>query len=125
MQIFENGRLIGVTTADRLMLPVGRHDLEFVNEALEFREKHSVAVSSGKVTSLAIKPPNGSLSINARPWGEVLIDGRSVGLTPIANLAVPIGVHEITWRHPQLGEARRTLAVTAKSPTRVSTEFGK
>jgi PEGA domain-containing protein len=77
------------------------------------------------VTSLAIKPPNGSLSINARPWGEVLIDGRSVGLTPIANLAVPIGVHEITWRHPQLGETRRTVAVTAKSPTRVSTEFNK
>ena len=41
-QVLENGRLIGATGAERLMLPVGRHDLELVSTTFEFRTALSV-----------------------------------------------------------------------------------
>ena len=34
LQLREGGRIIGTTESDRLMLPAGDHDLDFVNEAL-------------------------------------------------------------------------------------------
>jgi serine/threonine-protein kinase len=69
---------------------------------------------------VAVSPPNGRLSINALPWAEVWIDGKSVGETPLANLSVPLGEHEIIFRHPQLGEQRQTALVRQNGVTRVS-----
>ena len=63
--------------------------------------------------------PNGSLSLNALPWANVTLDGKALtGTTPFANLDVPLGPHEIVWNHPQLGERRETVIVTAKAPVR-------
>jgi hypothetical protein len=63
------------------------------------------------------------VSINATPWADVLVDGRSVGVTPLANLKMAIGAHEIVWRHPTLGERKRTIQVTARTPVRVGMDF--
>jgi hypothetical protein len=35
------------------------------------------------------------LYVNAFPWGRVLVDGRSVGNTPRANVEIPAGVHTL------------------------------
>jgi hypothetical protein len=59
------------------------------------------------------------------PWAEVLLDGRAIGQTPLANLDVPIGTHEVTWRHPQLGERRQTVVVKAQSPARVGMDLNR
>jgi serine/threonine-protein kinase len=63
--------------------------------------------------------------VNALPWAEVSLDGRPLGITPLGNISVPIGSHEVVWRHPQLGERRRTVAVTASSAVRVGMDFSK
>ena len=125
LQVLENGKLIGVTGADRLMLPVGRHDLELVSTTFEFRTPLSVQIQTGRVAAASVAVPNGSLSVNALPWAEVSIDGRTVGTTPLANLSVPIGHHVIVWRHPQLGERRQTVAVTRVTPVRVGVDLNR
>ena len=38
-------------------------------------------------------------------------------------VAVPIGTHEIVFRHPDLGERRTTATVTTGAPTRVSMDM--
>lgn len=38
---------------------------------------------------------SGRLFVNSTPWGQLFIDGRPVGNTPKANLAVPAGPHTI------------------------------
>lgn len=119
MQVFEGGRLIGTTSAERLMVPTGRHDFELVSTALQYRTTVSADVRPGADVAISVPLPNGTLSVNAAPWAEVSIDGRSVGTTPLANLSVPIGAHEVVWRHPQLGERRQTVTVTAQTPVRV------
>jgi hypothetical protein len=64
-------------------------------------------------------------SANARPWADVFVDGTSVGQTPISNLAVPIGTHQVLFRHPQLGERRESVVVNVKGPNRVAADFSK
>jgi hypothetical protein len=125
LQIYEAKRLVGSTAADRVMLPAGRHDLELVNTELEFRKAVTVQVGSGTTVTPAVDLPNGSLSLNALPWAEVTIDGRAVGTTPLGNLTVPIGTYEIVWRHPQLGERRRTVKIPATTPVRVGVDLNQ
>ena len=60
-----------------------------------------------------------------RDGREVWIDGEKVGETPMGNLPVTIGTHEILFRHPDLGERRRVTTVTLTAPARVSVDMGK
>jgi hypothetical protein len=103
----------------------GRHELELVNAELEFRKSVAVQVGAGTTTTPAVELPNGSLSLNALPRAEVTIDGRSLGTTPLGNVSVPIGTYEIIWRHPQLGERRRTVKVPATTPVRVGVDLNQ
>lgn len=120
IEIREDGQLLGTTEMDRLMMAAGRHELQLVNETLGFRESRVVQVLPGKLAALTVDLPKGSVNLNAAPWAEVWIDGRRVGETPIGNLEVPIGPHEVVFRHPQFGEKRHAIAVTAAAPVRVS-----
>ena len=123
LDIREEGRIIGTTDADKLMLAAGRHDIELVNETLGYRVTRVVQVLPGKVVSLSIDLPKGVVNLNAIPWAEVWLDGQRVGETPIGNLSVPIGAHEILFRHPQFGEKRHAISVTMSGPTRVSVDM--
>jgi len=123
MQIYENQRLLGSSSIDRIMLPVGRHELTIVNEELGYREVRSVEVAAGQVSRVALAWPQGSLALNAVPWAEVWIDGQRVGETPIGNVEVPIGVREIVFRHPSLGERRSFVTVKAGTQSKVGVDL--
>ena len=123
IEVHEGGRLIGTTDADRIMMAVGRHDIELVNETLGYRAARTVQVPPGKVTSLSVELPMGVINLNAAPWAEVWIDGRRVGETPIGNLPMSIGPHEVVFRHPQFGEKRQAVSVTLKAPVRLSMDM--
>ena len=123
MEIREQGRLIGTTDADRLMMAAGRHELDLVNESLGYRATRVVQVVPGKVASMTLDLPQGVVSLNAAPWAEVWIDGRRVGETPIGNISVSIGSHEVVFKHPQFGEKRQAISVTLGAPVRVSVDM--
>ena len=125
LQILEDGRVLGTTVSDRLMLPVGRHELDLVATAFNFRTKLTMQVSPGRMAAAVIDLPTQALSLNATPWAEVWLDGQSVGTTPLGNLSVTIGPHEVVWRHPQLGERRQTVMVKPDAPLRAAMDFRK
>lgn len=125
LQIFENQRLLGSSRTDRIMVAVGRHDLQLANDALGFRVSRSVQVAPGQVAAVRIELPKGSLAVNAQPWAEVLIDGEHVGETPIGNVTLTIGPHEVVFRHPEFGERRHTATITLDSPARLSVDMRK
>ena len=125
MQVFEEGRLIGTTSASRLMLPTGRHHLELVSPSLQYRTTMMLDVRAGQTTQAVVPVPNGAVSVNALPWADVFIDGRPVGTTPLADLTVPVGAHEIVWRHPELGERRENVTVTSAEPLRIGVDFSE
>jgi serine/threonine protein kinase len=125
LQVFENRRLIGTSQSDRLMVSAGRHEIELVNETVGYRQVRTIQVPAGHVAPVKVEWPKGTIAINALPWAEVLIDGEKVGETPIGNLSLPIGPHEILFRHPELGEQRFATTVTLKAPARVSVDLRK
>jgi hypothetical protein len=125
LEVYEGGQLIGTTRSDRIMLAAGSHDLDLTNTNLEFTGRRSVKIVSGKTATVSVTLPSGKLSVNAVPWAEVSIDGRPAGTTPLANLSVTVGSHEVLWRHPQLGERRQTVTIKANSPTRLGMDLSK
>ncbi len=124
LQVFENNNLLG-STAGPIAVNEGAHALDLVNETLGFRTRQTVTVRSGQMTNLVVPVPDGRVSINAVPWADVVIDGTPAGQTPIANLSLKIGQHEVIFRHPQLGEQKQTVTVKVDGLTRVSAVLQK
>jgi hypothetical protein len=125
LQMREEGKVIGTSESDRLMLTAGDHDIEFANDSLGFTTHKTVRVASGKTAAIRIDLPNGVLSVNALPWAEVWIDGERAGETPLGNLSRSIGTHEVLFRHPEFGERRETVVVVAGRPTRIGVDLRK
>jgi len=125
LQIFENQRLLGSSRTDRIMVAAGRHDIEFSNEALGYRASQTIQVAPGQVARIKPDWPSGTIAINATPWANVTLDGQDLGETPVGNTSVPVGTHEVVFRHPQFGEQRITATVTATTPTRLSIDMRK
>ena len=125
VQIMENGTLLGNSETPRILLPAGSHELELTNAALGYRVTRTAQVVAGQTLSITLKAPQGTLSINAVPWAEVWVDGTPAGETPIGNLSLTIGNHELLFRHPELGEQRKTVTVGALAPVRVGVDLRK
>ena len=123
VEVFAGNRLLGSAPGKPLLLAPGRHELQIVNTALGYRSRQTVDLKPGQAAQLSVSPPKGRVSINAVPWAEVSIDGKTVGETPLGNVAVPIGEHEFTFRHPQLGERRQKAIVRSEGVTRVTADL--
>jgi hypothetical protein len=120
VHVLDGERVLGSSAEGPIVATAGRHEFEFVNSTIGYRERKSIEVKPGQITSMSVTLPNGTLNINAVPWASVWIDGNSVGETPLGNLSISPGEHEIVFRHPQLGERREKTVVRADGATRVS-----
>jgi hypothetical protein len=125
VQVYEDTLLLGSSRSDRIMVAAGRHELDIVNETLGYRATRTVNVSPGQVAAVRLDWPKGSMSLNAQPWAEVWVDGQHVGETPIGNFSVPIGPHEVIFRHPELGERAVSATVSLTAPARLSVDLRK
>lgn len=121
--VYEDDKLIGNTVAGRLPLPVGTHVLTFRHDQLGFRTTRSVAVAEGKSTTTAVELPNGLVRVLAQPWADVWIDGKAIGRTPVENIPVPIGTHDVVLRHPELGEQRHRMTVSVNDLSRLDVDL--
>jgi serine/threonine-protein kinase len=55
------------------------------------------------------RPPRAYLTVSADPWAYVAVDGRRRGTTPLQDLVLSPGAHEVTFENPPLGVTRKTL----------------
>lgn len=125
LRLLEDGHLLGLSNGAPLVLSPGRHRLDLVNDSLEMKLARTVTVEAGKTARVALAAPNGTLNVNATPWAEVSVDGQSIGTTPLGNVSVAVGTHEIVWRHPQFGEKRRSVVIGAQTPVRLTMDMGR
>lgn len=125
VEVNEREDVIGSSAMTRIMLSAGRHDVVLANRALGYSESRRIEVTAGRMTAIHVDPPTALVSLNARPWAEVILDGESIGQTPIANRQIDIGSHEVIFRHPQYGERKQTVLVTVKGPNRIAVDLSK
>lgn len=125
IQVLEGDRVLGSSAEGPIVTSAGVHMLELVNSALGYRERRAVEFKAGQTTTLVVTLPNGRVNVNAVPWAQVWIDGKDHGETPLANVSLPIGPHELILRHPQLGEQRQTVVVKAEALERVSVTMAR
>jgi hypothetical protein len=123
LQVYDGESLVGSSRNPRITLTPGTHALRLVNSTFGFETASAVTVRSGVLSTVAVNVPNGSLSVNAVPWAEVLLDGTVIGETPIANYAAAPGSHELVFRNPRYPEQRRTVLVSPTSPTHVGVDM--
>jgi serine/threonine protein kinase len=55
------------------------------------------------------RPRSAFLTVNADPWAYVRVDGKRRGTTPLMNIAVAPGTHEVTLENPALGSSRARI----------------
>jgi hypothetical protein len=71
-----------------------------------------------------LKLPMGSIDQRDSLGGS--LGGRREGRRqPIGNFPAAIGKHEVTFRHPELGEAHQNVTVTMSGPARLSVDLRK
>jgi hypothetical protein len=124
LDVSDGGRVVG-KSGQPIRLPLGRHTLELSREDAGYRSTYVVDVRDGRHEKIRPTLPTGQANLNATPWAEVFVDGRSLGETPLGNVQLTIGPHEVKFRHPELGEQTRTLVVTASAPARLSVDLRK
>jgi len=122
VQILERGDILGSSAASRVMMAAGRHEITLSNAELGFEERRAVEIRPGATASIRVEA-TAALNINARPWADVTVNGVALGQTPIANHSLPLGSHLVVFRHPQFGERRENVVVTARGPNRISVDL--
>jgi serine/threonine protein kinase len=58
-----------------------------------------------KVAAPQTQATMGILNLAAAPWANVSLNGRNLGVTPLLNLRLPVGVHQLNLSNPELGKS--------------------
>jgi hypothetical protein len=125
VEVVEHEDVLGTSGTTRIMLAAGRHDIVLSNRSLGYQEARTLEVTAGKTMTIRVEPPKVAVNVNARPWAEILLDGINMGQTPIANMLVAVGPHEMVFRNPQFAERKQTIVVTVKGPNRIAADLTK
>jgi len=64
---------------------------------------------SAAVVSGAEETGNGTLTVTVNPWGNVSVDGRPYGMTPIGSISLPAGPHTVVVVNPDLQASRSQI----------------
>jgi hypothetical protein len=123
LQVIDGEQVLGSSSRGPVALAAGHHEFDLVNAELGFRSRRVVEITAGQTLTLTVPRPSGDVSINALPWAEVWLDGAALGQTPLGKVSVPIGEHEIVFRHPDFGERRQKVIVRSDRLTLVSANF--
>ncbi len=123
VQLYENGNFLGSGASERVRVPPGRHVFTLVNDALGYRVEEVVNVGAGRSVRRLVNRPSALLSVNAEPWADVFISGKSFGETPLANISLPVGHYQLTLRHPTLGDREIATTVRADRPNRLAVDM--
>jgi hypothetical protein len=125
LAVYEGTRLVGTTGSAPVMVAPGRRNFDFVNKTVGLKLRQYVDAVAGQVVTVPLELPSGMMNLYSDQPAEVLVDGNVVGQTPLASLQVPLGSHDVVFRHPKYGEVRYTVAVTLTAPVKLTVTFRK
>ena len=120
--IAEGSRVLRPDDRNQFMLPPGIHELRLMNKALAYDAVLQVDVKPGEGTNVRLTPPPSAITVNAPEASDVTIDGTRAGETPLTNVSIPLGTHDIVVRRANGAEKRYTITIGTK-PYTLNVEF--
>jgi hypothetical protein len=69
------------------------------------------------------RPDPGYVQIFVDPWAKVIIDGKSVGTTPVRNIALSPGRHHIKLSHPKRQTVEKSIRISSGKTELVDVEL--
>ncbi len=113
LTITEGTRSLRLDERYQVLLSPGSHELHFENRALGYKDVRRVEIQPGITTPLSIVAPRSTLTLTTSAPAEVLIDGVSVGRTPLTGFSIELGTRDVQLKSPA-GDRRFPVAVTVK-----------
>jgi len=114
---------MGSTRDAPRLIAAGTHDVVLASERAGVRTTTCVTVVPGQVATVPVTLPNGSLSVTSEPQAEVLVDGRSLGTTPLDGVALAAGVRRVVVRTANFGERSYEVVVRDGRLTELSVDL--
>lgn len=124
--VYLDGVLVGTTPLEAFRLPPGRYQL--LLRAADYDDaSRTVVVRAGETTRIShrFRPPEpapalGRLTVSTAPWAEVWVDGVPRGATPLLDLVLPAGDHDVLLLNRDAGiRETRTVTIRADETSRL------
>jgi serine/threonine protein kinase len=94
--------------------PVAPEPVETPAPAAPSTSEHAAGKSPRKASAPA---GTGHLTLVTEPWSQVSLEGKQLGTTPLVNLALPAGRHELMLKNPSTGEQKTLMIDIAPGQT--------
>ena len=112
-----DGKVIGKTPVNSVVLTAGNHTVD-VSKLGYGSVSKIIQVPGGKhiTVSISLKSLSGRLTVTTKPISAKLyVDGKFMGKTPLVDLQLPVGPHELSFQAPGMTPERRQVTVTPAS----------
>jgi serine/threonine-protein kinase len=86
-----------------LHLAAGRHTVQVSSPALAYSRTLTVDLKPSEAALRAVHGGKGQLRVAVTPWAELVVDGKSLGVTPLQPAELSEGSHLVTLRNSDLG----------------------
>jgi hypothetical protein len=82
--------------------------------------------SAPKASAEEVGTGPGTLQVSVNPWGNVSINGKSYGTTPLGAISLPPGTYTVVVTNPDLGATRSaSVKISAGKPAGVRFDLKK
>ena len=113
-----DGRTERAAVDGTLHLQPGHHRVTVSSPSLAYPRTVEVDLRARESATRAIPRGRGQLRVAVTPWAEVTVDGRAMGVTPLAPIDLAEGAHQIALKNGELGiVAKRHLVVSPNKET--------
>ena len=114
-EVYINRKKMGLAPLKNVRLKEGTHRLGIVKTGFKTLIKNIEIVGGKDVPALSFKLEKITFSnielIHVHPWGNVYIDDKSIGESPLRNVKVLPGEHTIKVEHPKFKTVIRMIEV--------------
>ncbi len=77
--------------------------LRVVHVGRRFERTREVVIGPQRVHELEIRARQGWLKLVVVPWAHVSVDGKAIGMTPLSDVVLDEGQHELVLENPEAG----------------------
>jgi len=123
----DNKKVDRTPLQNEIMLSPGLHEVKLVHPDFPPIIKNLEIVSQKTETiKVNFQEIVGYLNCNIYPWGEIFIDGKSIGITPLRKpIALLPGKYTITVKNSQYESISRQITINAKETLNFDYNFAK